>query len=108
MNPKTLCDQYTKEQLAEKVVELRAELKLRPPKLPDHEIADSAQWWKEKYDELKSENAELKKFLKHARDDKKIRLGEIEVLEAKVVELRSMVAHLQGQCDGLRDKERTD
>lgn len=27
MNPKTLCDQYTKEQLAERVVELEAENK---------------------------------------------------------------------------------
>lgn len=41
--------------------------------------------------EFESENAELKKFLKYARDDKAIRLNEIEVFEAKIVELRKQL-----------------
>jgi cell division septum initiation protein DivIVA len=51
---------------------------------------------------LIAKNTELNKYLKHARDDKKIRVKEIEVLEAKIVELREMLAHLQRQCDSLR------
>ena len=55
--------------------------------LPAHFVASDE--LHQEYNQLESENAELKKYLKHARDDKKIRVKEIEVLEAKVVVLRN-------------------
>ena len=43
-----------------KVTQLEAELRSCLPKVPEHEVADSAQWWHEKYKELEAENERLK------------------------------------------------
>lgn len=53
----------------------------RPATLSDY-------WdWEQKSKDLEEENTELNKYLKHARDDKKIRVKEIEVLEADIKRL---------------------
>ena len=83
--------------------------------IPDHEIADSAQWWKEKHDELEAENERLQSTIEFAHtvashleaeldDERDLRYKIQNETSKRIYELEADATKLENEVIRLEDK----